>query len=111
MKFEIIDNATYASNGILISYVFYIASAWIIGDAAFSDFILSTFISLVVGIVLSEGTRMLKMNIAGKMRLENKEVLKHLNQNELEKIMDYQNYLGLSIEKTEKIIQKWKNFN
>ena len=74
-KFEIIDNATYASNGILISYVFYIASAWIIGDAAFSDFILSTFISLVVGIVLSEGTRMLKMNIAGKMRLENKEVL------------------------------------
>ncbi len=43
--------------------------------------------------------------------LENKEVLKYLNQNELEKIMDYQSYLGLSIEKTEKIIQKWQNFN
>jgi len=43
--------------------------------------------------------------------LENKEVLKYFNQNELEKIMDYQNYLGLSIEKTEKIIKKWENFN
>ncbi len=43
--------------------------------------------------------------------LENKAVLKHLNQNELEKIMDYQNYLGLSVEKTKKIIKKWENFN
>jgi len=41
----------------------------------------------------------------------NEVVLKYLNQNELEKIMDEQNYLGLSIEKTEKIIQKWRNFN
>jgi len=43
--------------------------------------------------------------------LENKEILKYLNKNELEKLMDYKNYLGLSTEKTEKIIQKWENFN
>lgn len=42
--------------------------------------------------------------------LENEEVLKYLNQDELEKIMDYQSYLGLSIEKTNKIIQKWTSF-
>ena len=40
----------------------------------------------------------------------NKEVLKYLNQNELEKIMDYQNYLGLSVEKTHQIVQKWNSF-
>jgi len=43
--------------------------------------------------------------------LENEEILKYLNQNELEKIMDYQSYLGLSIEKTNQIIKKWKNFS
>jgi len=42
--------------------------------------------------------------------LGNQEVLKYLNQNELEKIMNYQNYLGLSVEKTNKIIQKWTSF-
>ncbi len=41
---------------------------------------------------------------------ENKQVLQYLNQNELEKLMDYQNYSGLLVEKTEKIIKKWKNF-
>jgi adenylosuccinate lyase len=42
--------------------------------------------------------------------LEEPEILKYLNQNELEKIMDYRNYLGLTIKKTEKIIKKWKDF-
>lgn len=42
--------------------------------------------------------------------LKNGEILKYLNQKELEEIMDYQNYLGLSVEKTNKIIQKWGNF-
>ena len=43
--------------------------------------------------------------------LENKEIIKYLNKSELDRIMDYQNYVGLSIEKTDKIIQKWENFN
>lgn len=42
--------------------------------------------------------------------LENRQIWQYLNQDELEKIMDCQNYLGLSVEKTNKIIQKWKNF-
>lgn len=42
---------------------------------------------------------------------KNKEILKYLTQKELERIMDYRNYLGLSIKKTEKIIKKWKNFS
>ncbi|MBU2539916.1 adenylosuccinate lyase [Patescibacteria group bacterium] len=42
--------------------------------------------------------------------LQNNEVLKYLNKNELEEIINYNNYIGLSVEKTDKIIQKWKNF-
>ncbi|MBU4299311.1 adenylosuccinate lyase [Patescibacteria group bacterium] len=42
--------------------------------------------------------------------LRNKEVLKYLNQKELEKIMDYRNYIGFSVEKTEEIIKKWQPF-
>jgi len=41
---------------------------------------------------------------------KNKVVSKFLKKNELLKIMDYKNYIGLSIEKTEKIIKKWQNF-
>jgi adenylosuccinate lyase len=43
-----------------------------------------------------------------KVLFKNKEVLKYLNQKELEKIMDYKNYIGFSVEKTEKIIKKWQ---
>ncbi|TSC74980.1 MAG: adenylosuccinate lyase [Parcubacteria group bacterium Gr01-1014_30] len=41
---------------------------------------------------------------------KNKEVLKYLEKKELEKIMDYKKYTGLSTEKTEQIIKKWQNF-
>lgn len=42
---------------------------------------------------------------------EEKEIMRFLNEKALEELMDYRNYIGLSIQKTEKIIQKWKNFN
>jgi len=42
--------------------------------------------------------------------LRNKKVMKHLNKKELDKLMNYKNYIGLSVEKTEKIIKKWKPF-
>lgn len=41
-----------------------------------------------------------------KALFENKEISKYLSQKELEKIMDYKNYIGFSIEKTEKNHQK-----
>lgn len=42
--------------------------------------------------------------------LENKEISKFLTKKDLEKIMDYKNYIGFSVEKTEKIIKKWQLF-
>jgi len=74
-KFEIVDNGLYASNGILLSYVLYLGSAWIVGDATFADFIISTFMSLAIGLVITEVARLIKMSVAGKLRLENKEVV------------------------------------
>ena len=43
--------------------------------------------------------------------LKNKKVLEYLNKNELDKIMDYQNYLGLSIEKTKKLLKNGSHFS
>ncbi|MDI6603427.1 MAG: adenylosuccinate lyase, partial [Patescibacteria group bacterium] len=40
--------------------------------------------------------------------LGNKEISKFLTKEDLEKIMDYKNYIGFSVEKTEKIIKKWR---
>lgn len=42
---------------------------------------------------------------------KNKEIARYISQKELKKIMDYKNYIGFSVEKTEKIIKKWKNFS
>ncbi len=56
------------------------------------------------GIALSEN-KSLK-----EILLQDKEVLKYLNKKELGETMDYKNYLGLSVEKTEKIIKKWQSF-
>jgi adenylosuccinate lyase len=35
---------------------------------------------------------------------------KYLNKKELEDLFDYNNYIGLSVEKTEKVINKWRGF-
>jgi len=45
-----------------------------------------------------------------KILLKNKNVMKYLSKKELDKLMNYKNYIGLSVEKTEKIIKKWKPF-
>ena len=39
---------------------------------------------------------------------KNPQVLKYLDESELEKITDYNNYIGLSAEKTAQIVDKWK---
>jgi len=41
--------------------------------------------------------------------LENEIVSKYFDNQEMDKIMDHQNYIGLSIEKTEKIIKEYRN--
>lgn len=43
--------------------------------------------------------------------LKDKEVIRYLSDKDLEKIMNYKNYLGLSVKKTNQIIQKWRKFN
>ncbi len=37
-------------------------------------------------------------------------ILKYLNKKELDELFDYNNYIGLSVEKTEKVINKWRDF-
>ncbi len=43
--------------------------------------------------------------------LKNREVMRYLDRNELDKIMNYKDYIGLSVEKTNEIIKKWENFS
>jgi adenylosuccinate lyase len=33
---------------------------------------------------------------------------KYLNREDLEKLFDYKNYIGLSVEKTEQVVKKWR---
>ena len=45
--------------------------------------------------------------------LDNKlqdEHLGDLTKKELDELFDYNNYIGLSVEKTEKIVNKWRSF-
>jgi putative membrane protein len=74
-KFEIIDNGMYAASSILVAFVGFMAVSWIIGDAWFTEFLLATFACLVMAAIANELSKVLKTNVAGKMRLENKEVV------------------------------------
>jgi hypothetical protein len=72
-KFETIDMGLYAVNGILVSYIAYLAAAWIVGDAWFSEFVTTTVVSIVIAAVAIEATRNLKTTTALAMKLEGKE--------------------------------------
>jgi len=72
-KFEAIDMALYAANGILVTYVGYIAVSWIIGSSWFSEFVVTTLAAIVIAFVAMEATRNLKTSTALAMKLEGKE--------------------------------------
>jgi len=74
-KFETIDMGLYAVNGILVSYIAYLAAAWIVGDAWFSEFVVTTVVSIVIAAVAIEATRNLKTTTALAMKLEGKEAI------------------------------------
>ena len=46
----------------------------------------------------------------GSMLADNAEVMKYISQSELDKAMDCNNYVGLSVQKTELIVEKWEKF-
>ncbi len=74
-KFEILDIGLYATNSILLAFVGFMAVSWIVGDAWFSEFLLATFACLVIAVLAIEVSRILKTSVAGRMKLENKEVI------------------------------------
>ncbi|VVB73111.1 Uncharacterised protein [uncultured archaeon] len=74
-KFETIDMGLYAVNGILVSYIGYLAAAWIVGDAWFSEFVITTVVSIVVASIAIEAARNLKTTTALRMKLEGKEAI------------------------------------
>jgi len=74
-KFEIIDTGLYATNSILIAFVGFMATSWIVGDAWFSEFLSTTFVCLIVMATAIELAKVLKTSVAAKMKLENKEVV------------------------------------
>jgi hypothetical protein len=73
--FELIDSGLYSLNGIIVSFVAYIALSWIVGEAWFYEFIITIIISIIVSLIGIEFAKRMKIKIAAKMKLEGKEII------------------------------------
>ena len=73
--FELADTGQYTVNGIIVSFLSYIALSWVIGDSWFYEFVVAIVITIAISLLTIEAARKLKARMAVKMKLEGKEVI------------------------------------
>ncbi|MEM4589835.1 MAG: DUF373 family protein [Candidatus Micrarchaeia archaeon] len=73
--FELIDSGLYSFNGIVVSFLSYLALSWIVGEAWFYEFLISIILSIILTLLATEFARTLKIRVAAKIRLEGKEII------------------------------------
>lgn len=73
--FELIDSGLYSFNGIVVSFLSYLALSWIVGEAWFYEFLIAIILSIIVTLLATEFARTLKIRVAAKIRLEGKEII------------------------------------
>ncbi len=73
--FELVDTGQYTVNGLMVSFLSYIALSWVIGDSWFYEFMATIILTIAVSLLTIEIARKLKVKIAVKMKLEGKEVI------------------------------------
>ncbi|MEM3369271.1 MAG: DUF373 family protein [Candidatus Micrarchaeia archaeon] len=73
--FELIDTGLYSFNGIIVSFLSYLALSWIVGEAWFYEFLIAIILSIILTLLATEFARNLKIRVAAKIRLEGKEII------------------------------------
>ncbi len=73
--FELIDTGLYSFNGIIVSFLSYLALSWIVGEAWFYEFLIAIILSIILTLLATEFARNMKIRVAAKIRLEGKEII------------------------------------
>jgi len=73
--FELVDSVLYSINGIIVSFVAYIALSWIVGESWFYEFVITIISSIIISLIAIEITKNTKINLASNMKLEGKEII------------------------------------
>ena len=77
-KFELARQAMNLIMVLILWLLFSVASDWVLADAYFSEFVITIAGSIVLAFVAIWMLRKIRVNIAGSMKLENKEALSEL---------------------------------
>lgn len=77
-KYELVKYGLYAISVLVLWLIFNMASKWILAEIYFYEFVFTIISAIVVVVLAVKIMDWMKLNIALKMRLENKEVLTEL---------------------------------
>ncbi len=77
-KYEVVKYGTYGIFVLALWLIFTIASRWILADVYFSDFVLTMLFTVALVVLSVRVMDWLRIRIAERMKLENKEVLTEL---------------------------------
>jgi len=77
-RYEIVKYGLYVVSMLILWLIFTVASDWVVADAYFSDFILTILVGVLLSAVSITVMKSVRANIAGSMKLENKEVLSQI---------------------------------
>jgi len=77
-KYEVVRQGMYLITVILLWLLFSVASDWVLADAYFQEFVITIAASILMAYGALEVMKMLRIAIAGSMKLENKEALSEI---------------------------------
>jgi putative membrane protein len=77
-RYEVVRQGMFLITVILLWLLFSVASDWVLADAYFQEFIITIAASILIAYGSLEVMKMLRIAIAGSMKLENKEALSEI---------------------------------
>ncbi|PIY59803.1 hypothetical protein COY95_05150, partial [Candidatus Woesearchaeota archaeon CG_4_10_14_0_8_um_filter_47_5] len=77
-RYEIVKYGLYGVSMLILWMIFTVASDWVVAEAYFSDFLLTILVGVLLSAISITLMRQIRANVAGSMKLENKEVLNHI---------------------------------
>ena len=77
-KYEIVKYGLYGISTLILWFILTVASDWVVAEAYFSDFVIAIIAAVVLSALSITLMKEIRANLAGSMKLENKEVLNQI---------------------------------
>ncbi len=77
-RYEVVKYGLYGVSMLILWLIFTVASDWVVAEAYFSDFVATIIAGVVLGAIAITVMGRIRADVAGSMKLENKEVLNQI---------------------------------